>query len=90
MTWRDRSGNTLAYADGDRCSSGPSDSFVRRTRNPDVVPPDRVVRTDKAPGDVVISTIGRPLTGQPAGGPTDLSRFASSPVGAHQAQGSGR
>ena len=57
-----RTAQVLAYEQGDR--TGPSDSFVRRTRNPDVVPPDRVVRTDKRPGDVVISTLGRAPLGQ--------------------------
>lgn len=32
----------------------PSDAFLRLTRNPDVEPPVKVVRTRKAEGDVVI------------------------------------
>jgi len=35
---------------------GPSDAFVRRTRNPDLPQPSRVERTIKQPGDIVITT----------------------------------
>jgi len=29
----------------------PSEAFVRRTRNPDVTSPQKVVRTEKKPGE---------------------------------------
>jgi hypothetical protein len=35
-----------------RC--GPSADFIRRTRNPDLEPPEKVERTAKGPKDIVI------------------------------------
>ena len=35
-------------------ASGPSESFIRRSRNPDLEPPARFTRTVKAEGDIVL------------------------------------
>lgn len=46
--------------------SGPSDAFVRRTRNPDLPPPAKFEPTKKQPGDIEISTPRRINSGAAA------------------------